>query len=504
MKVKAGLNRHTLGKYWLASLVVIGMTACNSSDSDDDGNEGYIKFYNASKNAPEIYLTIDEDLDTSEDDETEITFSSVGYTEALGTYEIDTNDYFYELAWQDGDSSVRSELEMIYQGELSIEKNTLKLVVLNDDVTAPEVVVYDIPVIDDDDDDTYSLFNFNVLNVSTNTNAIDVYISESDETFNEATLLGSYQNKAFSENQKFDQGSYVFYITYSGSDEVIYQSDAVDYYYSAQYIMVIRENTGVGTSPFIMDKVSNSTQVEYIDFNAEARFRVYNAISTNDLLPNYQGDVTLHVNEVDDTPEVELLNYGQLSEAMNVDSGDYSLSLLASDTNLSLVSHHLLSLSENANKTVFFYADEENVDHDGDGNVDEDGDGIVDEKEVTIHSLVIDSSDNTSIYGHEITAVNLADNEDFDLINIYFVRSDETIDSAYYNRSFSFADHETLYLNNNTYQVYVVAKENSSNIILDSFELILDEASTDQFIVIENSLSSSTGYKANLFSRSSE
>ncbi|MDG1752214.1 MAG: hypothetical protein P8I03_11205 [Thalassotalea sp.] len=504
MKVKIGLGRQILAKSCLASLVIFGMTACNSSDSDDDNNPGYIKFYNASKNSPAIYLTIDEDLDTSEDDETEITFSSVGYTEALGTYEIDINDYFYELAWQDGDSSVRSELEMIYQSELSIEKNTLKLVVLNDDVTAPDVVVYDIPVIDDDDDDTYSLFNFNVLNVSTNTSVIDVYISESDETFNEAELLGSYQNKELSENQKFDQGSYVYYITYAGSDEVIYQSDAVDYYYSAQYIMVIRENTGVGSSPFIMDKVSNSSRVEYIDFNAEARFRVYNAISMNDLLPAYQGDVTLHVNEIDDTPEIELLNYGQLSEALNVDSGDYSLSLLASNTETSLVSHHLLSLSENANKTVFFYADEENVDNDGDGNVDEDGDGIVDEKEVTIHSLVIDSSDNTSIYGHEITAVNLADNEDFNLVNIYFVRNDETIDSAYYHRSFSFADHETLYLNNNTYQVYVVAQENSSNIILDSFELILDEDSTDQFIVIENSQTSGTGYKANLFSRSSE
>jgi hypothetical protein len=364
MKMKTGLSRQVIVKFCLASLVILGVTACNSSDSDDDNNQGYIKFYNASKNAPDIFLTIDEDLDTSEDDETEITFSSVGYTEALGTYEIDINDYFYELAWQDGDSSVRSELEMIYQSELSIEKNTLKLVVLNDDVTAPDVVVYDIPVIDEEDDDTYSLFNFNVLNVSANSAVVDVYISESDETFNEAQLLGSYQNKQLSDNQKFDQGSYVFYITYSGSDEVIYQSDAVDYYYSAQYIMIIRENTGVGSSPFIMDKVSNSTQVEYIDFNAEARFRVYNAISMNDLLTDYLGDVTLHINEVDDSPEIEVLNYGQLSEAINIDSGDYSLSLLTSNTEIPLVSHHLLSLSENANKTVFFYADEENVDDD--------------------------------------------------------------------------------------------------------------------------------------------
>ena len=504
MKVKFNFGRQQFLKSWLVALVVLGVSACNSSDDDDDSNQGYIKFYNASKNAPEIYLTIDEDLDISEDDETEITFSSVGYAEALGTYEIELNDYFFELAWQDGDSSVRSELEMIYQSELAIEKNSLKLVVLNDDVTAPDVIVYDIPVIDEDDDDTYSLFNFNVLNVSTNNNVIDVYMSESDETFNEAQLLGSYDNKEISDNHKFDQGSYIFYITYAGSDEVIYQSDAVDYYYSAQYIMVIRENTGVGSSPFIIDKVSNSSRVEYIDYNAEARFRVYNAIRMNDLLPEYHGEVTVHVNDIDDSPEIELLTSGQLSDALDVDSGDYSLSLLTSDTDTALVSHHLLSLSENANKTVFFYADEENVDEDGDGNVDEDGDGIVDEKEVTIHSLVIDSSDNTSIYGHEITAVNLADNEDFNLVNIYFVRSDETIDSAFYHRAFSFADHETLYLNNNTYQVYVVAQENSSNIILDSFELILDEDSTDQFIVIENNQTSGTGYKANLFSRSSE
>ena len=38
------------------------LSGCGGSDSSSD-NVGYVKFYNGSTNAPEVILTIDEDLD---------------------------------------------------------------------------------------------------------------------------------------------------------------------------------------------------------------------------------------------------------------------------------------------------------------------------------------------------------------------------------------------------------------------------------------------------------
>jgi len=512
MKIDRLLPSSKVVKYAFISSVVLVVSACGSS-SDDDSGTGYIKFYNASKNAPAIHLTIDEDLDTDEDDEVEITFSGIEYAGALNTAELDTNDYYVELAWQDEDSSARSELEMIYQSQLTIEDDVIQLVVLTSDVTTPEVTVYYIPVFDADDDDSYELFNLRVLNLYSNNpadgtaaddSAIDVYLSQSDETFNEATLYGSSAYQALSDNQKYDQGSYVFYITKAGEEEVLFQSSAIEYYYAAQYIMVVRENSGAGTSPYVLDKMSNSSITEYIDLDAEAEFSLYNGVATNELMPTYLGNLSLYVNTLDDSAEIESLAYGELSETISTENGDYSLNLLSSESKDLLLTNHLLSLPNNANKTVFIYSDVVDVDDDNDGDVDEDGDGVVDEQELNIHSLVVDNSLRESIYDHEIKMINLVDSDEFSIVSVYFVRSDETIDSAEYKRTLGFADHEALYLNNNTYQVYIVATENSSEIILSSFELNLDEDSNDQFLVIEKSSTSATGYKTAMLNQGTE
>lgn len=489
---------NTATQYLLLVLVFSGLTACQS-DEGENSNQGYIKFYNASHNSPGVHLTIDEDLATSDDDEIEVTFSAVNYGKALTNSAFKSDKYYFELAWQDGDSSQHSELALIYQDELTVKDDMLHFIVLSEDILSPNVQVYDIPLIDDSDDDLYDRFNVRLLNLHSPEMTTDIYVSKSDETFVEAKLLGSYSYQQLSDNQKLDQGSYVFYLTKGGSDEVLFQSKAIDYYYSAQYIMVIRENNGAGSSPFVLDKLSNSSVNEYIDFNAEAQFNVYNAITENPLLPAYSGDVTMHINNSEPSLDVESLHYGQVSDLVKMPNGDYSIDLVIDDQSNSLLKNHLLSLPENSNRTVFFFADEENVDEDGDGDVDENGDGIVDQKEVKIHSLVVDNTTTGSIYNHQINIVNLVDSDDFTMVNVYFVRSDETISTALHKRSVVFASNEEIQLTNNSYQVYVVAKDNSSDVILTSFALTLNDTSVDQFLVIENSETSASGYKATMF-----
>ncbi|GLX78595.1 hypothetical protein tinsulaeT_19350 [Thalassotalea insulae] len=498
MKINLGSGIPRVINNLLIVVIAAVLTACGS-DSGDSDKQGYIKFFNASKNAPAIHLTVDEDLDTSEDDDLELTFGAVEFGQALNRNTLSTDHYFYELAWQDGDSSERSELALIYQGELTIEQDTIHFIVLNEDVNTPNVQVYDIELIDDSDDDLYERFNLRLLNLHSPEMTTDVYISKSDQTFSEAVLVGSYGYQQLSENQKFDQGSYVFYLTEAGSDEVMFQSKTIDYFYASQYLMVIRENTGAGASPFILDKLSSASQTTYIDFNAEAQFNVYNAIAEHELLPEYSGSISMNFTALEQSLTIENLAYGQLSDWSRVNNGDYSVDVTSNEQEISLLHNHLLTLPENTNKTVIFYTDVKNVDDDDDGDVDEDGDGIVDQQEVIVHSLVLDNSTSESIYNHKINMVNLVDSEDFTLVNVYFIRADETIATALYQRSLGFTSDDTITLNNNTYQVYVTAKDNSSNIVLTSFALTLDESSRDQFMVIENDPYSVSGYKASLF-----
>jgi uncharacterized membrane protein len=164
-----------------------------------------------------------------------------------------------------------------------------------------------------------------------------------------------------------------------------------------------------------------------------------------------------------------------------------------------IVNNHLLSLSDNTNTTVFFYLLEEAVDEDGDNDVDENGDGYIDEIEISINSLVVNNSQSESIYSHQINVINLIDeneiSDDFSYIKVYFVKSDETISSADQSTSAVFATPSSVQLLNNTYEVYVIGRLGSSDVILTSQELLLDENSKDQFLILEKDLSSSTNYK---------
>jgi hypothetical protein len=483
-------------KFLTVLTAIFSLSAC---DSDEDSSaEGYVKLYNTANNSPAIYLTIDEDFSTSDDD-VEITYNGVPYGDALNTSSVENGTYFFELAWQDGDSTDINDLTSVYEDSLKISGDNIQLVVISEDILSPAVMTYEIDIIDDEDDVTYDRFNFRVLNMHADSESIDVYLSKADETFNEADLIGQYNYQELSVNQKFDQDDYVVYITEAGNTDVLFQSNEMAFSYSGQYILAIRENDGVGSSPYVLDKISNSSIESFIDFNSEAQFNAYNAISAHELLPNYQGKFSLHINGVDDSPEIEALAIGALSQPVALAKGDYSIDILVSDQETSLLKNHLLSLDENMHKTAFFYSDEVEVDDDNDGDVDENGDGIVDEIEMDIHSLVVSNSSRNSIYDHEIKIINLVDSKDFTAVTLYFVRSDETIETTTYKQAVSFASSGSLYLKNNTYQVYAVAIDNSSSIILNTFELILDETSNEQFLVIETDDTQPTGYKVNLF-----
>jgi hypothetical protein len=499
--MKINFLNHQQNKQQLFNLLLItglssSLLGCGSG-SDDSGT-GYIQLYNLSSNSPEIYLTLDQE---DNDDFDEKTHSAIEFTNISSRLTYDKDTYDIELAWENEYDNTY-DLEVVYESELTVSQDTVELVVVTDDIREPSVLVYEIPVRDDDelDDDTDDeVFNVRVLNMHTLSDGVDIYYSESDETFNEATLLNQTHYSEMSDNQKIAQDGYTFYLASAGSNEVLYTSQDIDFPYASEHIMVIRQNTGVGSSPFILDIISTSYIYEYADTNAEASYRIFNAIVEHDLLPQYNNSVDFHVDGVDDSPEISSLNFGEFSQPIITDSGDYSMSLVDPTTQDSILSNHLLALSENTDKSIFFYLLEEAVDEDGDGDIDEDGDGYIDEIKVTMNSLIVDNNQSSSIYSHQMKVVNLIDQDDviddFSSIKVYFVRNDEIIDTAEQSLTAIFANPSALTLLNNTYTVYVIGNLDSSDIILSSSELILNEDSRDQFIILEKDASSSTGYR---------
>jgi hypothetical protein len=479
----------------LALLGVLALTGCGSSSSSSD-NTGNLRFYNLSPNSPAIYLTIDEDLSDDDEDAFENTYSSINFTEISTSAVVDTEDYFYEVAFQDEDSKYREDLEIILEGSISIEEDTTQLMVLSDDINSPEITVYAIPTIDYSDEE--DVFNLRVLNMHNSDDVAHVYFSKNDETFNEAVLVSQLAYKTLSDTQQFEQDSYVFYLTDINTNEVLYQSDDISFEFLSEYIMVIRTNTATGDSPYILDQISNANIIEYADVNTESHMRGFNAIISHDLLPAYQGNITFTLDSVTNSTSSQSFTFGEFSETLIQENSDYSLDVTIAETGENILTNHLLTLPENSDKTVFFYLTETAVDDDNDGDVDENNDGEIDEIEITVNSLVIENSTDDSIYDHEMTLVNLVDSDDFNFVRFYFVRSNELIDTTPYDELVSFGSPEQLTLLNNTYKVYIVAEDGSSDIILHTFELILDENSKAQFIVLQADNTTSSGYRVSI------
>ncbi|WP_166425429.1 hypothetical protein [Paraglaciecola sp. 20A4] len=484
------------------SVALMSLTGCGSSDDD---NTGYIRFYNASYNAPAVYLTVDEDLDTDDDDEIEITYSSVEFGGVTSNNALDNDTYWVELGWQDEESSDRSDLEVIYQEQHKIRNDYITFVALTDDIREPTILTFDIAVVDDDDDDDDDLFNVRFLNLNSDYSSVDVYMSEDNETFNEAEFVSNVSLNTLTENFKVDQDQYIFYITEPGSDEPIFTSEDISYSVVSQYLVVLRDNVGVGSSPFSIDSIGVNSVTELNDVDSEASFGFYNGIATNRYIPDYTGVVNLNV-DLDDDSEITVddLAYGEFSETTTTANGDYSFDIYNADTDVLFIHDALLSLEENANNMVFIYAKTDAIDDDEDDIIDENEDGIVDDYESIIKSITITKSTSSSIYSHGIKVVNLSDSDDFSRVKFYFVENDEVISTADNTLSVLQESNSSISLINNTYSVYAIATIEDSDIIMDSFQLTLNEDSVEQFLIFEADDSSSTGFSMTLVNQNQD
>jgi hypothetical protein len=97
----------------------------------------------------------------------------------------------------------------------------------------------------------------------------------------------------------------------------------------------------------------------------------------------------------------------------------------------------------------------------------------------------------------------LADSEDFSRVTFYFVLNDEIINTAENLLSVLQENSGSLTLLNNTYDIYAIATIDGTETVLDSLELVLDENSQEQYLIFEQDVNASSGYKMLLVNQKS-
>ncbi|WP_416307103.1 DUF4397 domain-containing protein [Neptunicella sp. SCSIO 80796] len=437
--------------------MALALTACGGSDDDETSySESYIQFYNGSPNSAITYLSVDDS-----------TLSGSSYGDATTVYTYEPDELEVDLSRVDSDGqSIELKTETV-----TLKKGVKKLIMLTGDYQEVNTVSFDIER--QDYEDQFDLFATSMIEDAA---GYDLYMAESGTPFTSSHLVASTQYQVLehgtywdtdADSDYFDEDEYVFYITEAGSDEVLFQSSPINMSYSTEYVAIIRQGSGPTGSNLVLDLMNNSTTVSsYTDIQASSQFRVYNSIDDKPDL-----SVTLSGNEDEHQLSVDV---DSISDFQVVDYGDYRLS--AQDDSGTLLSNKLVTLNQGDSKTIILF----------------------DNAQGKMTSIAFDESTLPQIYDHYLNVSNLV--PDFSDVDIYFVRQDETIETAQYKiKNIQFAENDTISLPNGFYEIVAVYEQSSEDSTLLYRSTLLDISEEANFIVtLEPDQNSPTGYTVNL------
>jgi hypothetical protein len=149
----------------------------------------------------------------------------------------------------------------------------------------------------------------------------------------------------------------------------------------------------------------------------------------------------------EETSEDTILPSNTLSEFNEVEFGDYRLTAIIDNEGFN---NRLVTLNQGESKAIVLYRDEE-------------------EK---LNSISFEESDLAQVFDHQLQIVNLV--PDYFDIDFYFVRQDETIESAEYQISgLDFEESRSIILPSDFYELIAVFDDsNDTQILLDRTVLL--------------------------------
>ena len=425
---------------------LIALAACGGSSGDkaeESFNQGYVQFYNGAANSANSSLTVNE-----------IAAGSATFGDASNMLAIDPGSYKYQL--KNATSSA-----LIKEADITLNKGDKTLLLMAGDAANPSILTLTHKR-EEKFDDEFRVF---VANLSNSYDKVDLYTAAETDDFSKATLVESVSAKEVTSTGKMlKRGKYKLFITTAGSKTPFFEAVAYNFQYTTSYVLVVRDKLGPMQQQVSLDIVGNSTAVEALEHRlAKGQVRIYNS------LDNQQGQIAINNLPVADLVQDTLTDYIQL------DKNDYSIAVL-NENNQLLLNNVLLTINAGQSKSVLLFRDaEQKV-------------GLVSFTEKNL----------PQVHEHEINVANLV--PDFKNLHFYFVRQNETIESAKFHvKALDFKKYASLVLPKDFYSVSLVhVADNGTISLLDKTEMLQLEAGKNYILAAEPSAAAPSGFKITL------
>ncbi|MCG9746372.1 hypothetical protein [Shewanella sp. Isolate8] len=436
------------------------ITGCGSDESSEN-KAAYIQFYNASPNSVASHLVLDE-----------YAYTAVSYSDALPRYEYPTGETDASIRGYDanGDSVE------LHEFTLDLKEGDNRLLVLVGDYEKSEYldIRYERDEMDEangDLDSDESKMQVLAIHAAMGEGAYDLYLAKASESFNEAQLLGNLSYMQHTQALMLDTGEYLLYLTEPGQAEPVFRTGTLILTSETVNKLVIHNSFGPGEPKLIVDNVdSTGTPVAYVNQDADAEFRVYNALNQ---------DSALDLQLSSDAESVLLpgLSHHALSDFKAIDYNDYGVSVFSSDTNELLANNLLVTFNQDESKTLV----------------------IFDNAVGQTLGMTIAHDHRPNAFEHTLSVANLIDS--FDSLDLYFVRPGETIDTAVYKLTYlSFTELAQINLPSGDYDISLVHKEENGTLTLvyQSGAMAIDQTG-NYTLVLSRDDTQPLGHRAKLF-----
>ncbi|WP_299805749.1 hypothetical protein [uncultured Shewanella sp.] len=417
----------TTWRYLGLSAIMATLVACSSDDNESTSNSSYIQYYNASPNSTETALVLDD-----------YAYSVVNFADSLPRYEYGTGTSELEISGLDASG----EELTLYQSSIEFANTDNHLFMLVGDYGEPEVldIVYrrsEMDELNSDESGDYSKMQVLVAHAAMGESSFDAYLGKQGEEFSSATMLGALNYKSYSNEQMFDTGDYVLYLTESGKTSPIFTTATLELTANTVYKLVVRNSFGPGVPKLMVDNVdSTGSPEQYSNIDANAEYRLFNGLNKTNMV---DAELVSH----QESQYLYELSQNQLTEFKAIGYNDYGVSISDSTTSEVLANNLLITFNQDESKSIVLYEDELGG----------------------TKGMTITHDHRPRAFEHQISLANLV--ADFDELTIYFVRSSETIESAEYQISgIEFTELGSISLPSDDYEISVVYKDDNDTLTL--------------------------------------
>jgi hypothetical protein len=462
MQIATPSAYQSLGFRTIISVLValFGLSACGGSDSSSsDYSYAYVQFYNASPNGANVEMReVDGD-----------SFGSAQFGDTTSMFSMEEGELELEFIRTDSDD------QEVYIDSVTIDltEGHKTLVVMSGDFASPTFTTYEYER--ESMEDHFRLF---ALSVTADESSYDFYMSESGDPFEAANFLGTVNPADMSElafwdadddSDYFDEGEYTVYLTEPGSDTVVFESQTLDFIYETEYVMTLRDVSGAIQEGLVVDTILNSSTVTALtDVEADSQYRIYN--STNI-------DAELQVSFGGNTDEEDVsftLAAGELSSFTAIRYDDYRVTVNDPTSSATSLNNKLVTLNQGESKAILIY------------NTDS-----------QLGAVTFVESGLPQAYDKTVNFINLV--SDFEDVDFYLVRNDETIDTAEYDlQNLEFGESASEVLPSDYYEVIAVYEDDNEEQILLDRTALFGFTEEENYIVTLEPADTATGYEINV------